>query len=104
MLALMREAGGDVIGVDWRVPLHEAWERIGLDRAVQGNLDPAACLGPWEAVEAKALGVLRRAAGRPGHIFNLGHGILPQTQPEMLQRLVDLVHRRTDAGSPAGQW
>jgi len=95
LLALMREAGADVVGVDWRVPLHEAWERIGFDVAIQGNLDPAACLAPWEALEAKALAVLRRAAGRPGHVFNLGHGVLPETPVENLQRLVDLVHERT---------
>jgi uroporphyrinogen decarboxylase len=95
LLTLMRDAGADVIGVDWRVPLHEAWERVGFDVAVQGNLDPAVCLAPWEAVEPKALAVLRRAAGRPGHVFNLGHGVLPNTPVENLQRLVDLVHERT---------
>jgi uroporphyrinogen decarboxylase len=95
LLALMRDAGADVIGVDWRVPLHEAWERVGFDVAVQGNLDPAVCLAPWEAVEPKALAVLRRAAGRLGHIFNLGHGVLPGTPPERMQRLVALVHERT---------
>jgi uroporphyrinogen decarboxylase len=95
LLRLMREAGADVVGVDWRVPLNEAWERVGFDVAVQGNLDPAVCLAPWEAVEAKALGVLRRAGGRAGHVFNLGHGVLPGTPPETLERLVDLVHDRT---------
>jgi uroporphyrinogen decarboxylase len=98
LLALMREAGADVVGVDWRVPLHQAWERVGFDVSVQGNLDPAVCLAGWEAVEAKALAVLRRAAGRPGHIFNLGHGVLPDTPVENLQRLVDLVHERTERG------
>jgi uroporphyrinogen decarboxylase len=82
--------------VDWRVPLHRAWERIGYDVAIQGNLDPAACLAPWDVVEAKALAVLRRAAGRPGHVFNLGHGVLPDTAPDTLERLVDLVHERTE--------
>jgi uroporphyrinogen decarboxylase len=96
LLALMRDAGADVVGVDWRVPLHEAWERVGFDMAVQGNLDPAVCLAPWEAVEAKALAVLRRAANRPGHVFNLGHGVLPDTPVENMQRLVDLVHERTE--------
>jgi uroporphyrinogen decarboxylase len=96
LLDLMREAGATVVGVDWRVPLHLAWERVGFDVAVQGNLDPAACLGPWEVVETKALAVLRRAAGRDGHVFNLGHGVLPGTPVENLQRLVDLVHERTD--------
>src|SRR5437870_1401699 len=96
LLTLMRDAGASVMGVDWRVPLHEAWERVGFDVAVQGNLDPAVCLAPWEAVEPKALAVLRRAAGRPAHIFNLGHGVLPGTPVETLQRLVELVHERTE--------
>jgi uroporphyrinogen decarboxylase len=96
LLTLMRDAGADVVGVDWRVPLHEAWERVGFDVAVQGNLDPAACLAPWEAVEPKALAVLRRAGGRAGHVFNLGHGVLPGTPVGTLQRLVDLVHERTE--------
>ncbi|HEX8100545.1 MAG TPA: uroporphyrinogen decarboxylase [Actinomycetota bacterium] len=106
LLPLMRDAGADVIGVDWRVPIHEAWERVGFDVAIQGNLDPAVCLADWDAVEAKALAVLRRAAGRPGHIFNLGHGVLPETPVENLQRLVELVHERTvrfeDAETTAG--
>jgi len=96
LLPLMRDAGASVIGVDWRVPLHVAWERVGFDVAVQGNLDPTACLAPWASVEKKALTVLRRAAGRPGHVFNLGHGVLPGTPVETLQRLVDLVHERTE--------
>jgi uroporphyrinogen decarboxylase len=95
LLASMRAAGATVVGVDWRVPLDVAWERVGFDCAVQGNLDPAACLGPWDVVEAKAVDVLRRAAGRAGHVFNLGHGVLPETPPETLERLVDLVHERT---------
>jgi uroporphyrinogen decarboxylase len=88
-------AGGDVIGVDWRVPLDVAWERIGYERGIQGNLDGAVMLGPWERVEAGAKDVLQRAGGRPGHIFNLGHGVLPETDPELLGRLVRLVHERT---------
>jgi uroporphyrinogen decarboxylase len=95
LLGLMREAGADVVGVDWRVPLDVAWERIGTDAGIQGNLDPAACVAPWEVVERKARDVLGRAAGRPGHIFNLGHGVLPQTPPENLERLVHLVHEET---------
>jgi uroporphyrinogen decarboxylase len=108
LLPQMRDAGATVVGVDWRVLLNDAWERIGYDVAIQGNLDPAVCLAPWEAVETKALGVLRRAAGRPGHVFNLGHGVLPGTPPENLERLVDLVHERTaatggwDGGDPSG--
>ena len=87
--------GGDVIGVDWRVPLDVAWERIGHDRGIQGNLDGALLLGPWERAEAGAQDVLLRASGRPGHIFNLGHGVLPETDPELLGRLVRLVHEAT---------
>lgn len=102
LLGLMRDAGATVIGVDWRVPLNEAWERVGFDVAVQGNLDPAVCLAPWEAVEHKALAVLRRAGGRPGHVFNLGHGVLPGTSPETLERLVDLVHERTALAQQLG--
>jgi uroporphyrinogen decarboxylase len=88
-------AGGDVIGVDWRMPLDIAWERIGHDRGIQGNLDGAALLGPWERAEAGARDVLERAGGRPGHIFNLGHGVLPETDPELLGRLVRVVHEAT---------
>jgi uroporphyrinogen decarboxylase len=87
--------GGDVIGVDWRVPLDVAWARVGHDRGIQGNLDGALLLGPWERAEREAEAVLRRAAGRPGHIFNLGHGVVPQTDPDLLGRLVRLVHERT---------
>lgn len=95
LLRPMARAGGDVIGVDWRVPLDAAWERVGTDRGIQGNLDPAICLAPWEVVRAKALRVLGRAGGRPGHVFNLGHGVLPETPPDTLARLVDLVHTAT---------
>ena len=95
LLPMMREAGADVVGVDWRTPLDVAWERVGLDSGIQGNLDPAALLGPWEVVERKAIAVLDRAGGKPGHVFNLGHGVLPATPPEHLARLVDLVHQRS---------
>jgi len=101
ILTHMRDAGGDVIGLDWRVELDRAWAAVGLDRGVQGNLDPACLLGPWERVEAAALDVLARAGGRRGHIFNLGHGVLPETDPGVLGRLVDLVHERTAAGGEA---
>ena len=87
---------GDAVGIDHRVPLDVAWERIGPERAIQGNLDPAVLLAPWEAVAAEARDVLSRAAGRDGHVFNLGHGVLPQTPVEKLQRLVDLVHEETE--------
>ena len=95
VLTSMRDAGGDAIGVDWRVPLDRAWERIGHDRAIQGNLDPSVCVASWDAVQRAATEVLDRAANRDGHVFNLGHGVLPATPVENLQRLVDLVHERT---------
>src|ERR687892_758822 len=79
ILAEMRAAGGDVIGADWRIPLDEAWALIGEDRGIQGNLDPTLLLGPRDRLFKGAADVLQRAAGRPGHIFNLGHGILPST-------------------------
>jgi uroporphyrinogen decarboxylase len=91
LLADMADAGGSAIGVDWRIPLDAAWAAVGEERGVQGNLEPAALLGPWERVEAAALDVLRRAGGRPGHVFNLGHGVLPQTDPDTLTRLAELV-------------
>jgi uroporphyrinogen decarboxylase len=92
LLEAMRDAGGSTIGLDWRVPLDVAWQRIGLDRGVQGNLDPLVLLGPWEVVERESRAILDRAGGRPGHVFNVGHGIHPQTDPDVLWRLVDLVH------------
>ena len=93
ILADMREAGGDVIGADWRIPLDEAWERIGHDRAIQGNLDPTLLLAPLDRMLAGADAVLERAHGRPGHIFNLGHGILPTTSVDHVQALAHHVHR-----------
>lgn len=95
LLELMQEAGGDVLGIDWRVRLDRAWQRLGYRTAIQGNLDPTALLGPWELVEQRALEILAQAGGRPGHIFNLGHGVLPQTAPERVRRLVELVHERS---------
>jgi len=95
ILAELREAGGDVIGADWRTPLDEAWERIGHDRAIQGNLDPTLLLGPPDRLLAAADDVLRRAAGRAGHIFNLGHGILPETPIEHVQALARHVHEHS---------
>lgn len=92
LLPLMADAGADVVGVDWRVPIDVARERLGAGVAVQGNLDPAVCLSPWTAVEAKVRDILDRNARRPGHIFNLGHGVLPETDPQVLRRIVDLVH------------
>ena len=95
LLELMAEAGGDVIGLDHRVSLADGWRRVGNDRGVQGNLDSARLLAGWEATRAGALAVLDDAAGRPGHVFNLGHGVLPQTDTDLLRRLVDLVHEQT---------
>jgi uroporphyrinogen decarboxylase len=89
----MREGGGDVIGADWRIPLDEAWERLGYDRAIQGNLDPTLLLAPLDRMLAGADAVLQKANGRPGHIFNLGHGILPTTPVEHVQALAQHVHR-----------
>ncbi|HTV10747.1 MAG TPA: uroporphyrinogen decarboxylase [Acidimicrobiales bacterium] len=94
LLGLFAEAGADVVGVDWRVPLDVARARVGPGRAVQGNLDPTACLAPWPVLADQARAVLR-AAGPLGHIFNLGHGVLPPTDPDQLARLVDLVHSET---------
>jgi uroporphyrinogen decarboxylase len=91
LLPAMARAGGDVVGLDWRIPLDDGWAVVGHDRGVQGNLDPAVLLGPWERVETAALDVLRRAGNRPGHIFNLGHGVLPGTDPETITRLAAFV-------------
>ena len=92
MLGELREAGGDVIGVDWRIPIDTAWQRIGHDRAVQGNLDPTVLLGPSHRMFSQTDDILARVAGRPGHIFNLGHGILPSTPVEHVQMLAQYVH------------
>jgi len=92
LLEAMRAGGGDVIGVDWRIDLDTAWNRIGHDVAVQGNLDPTALLAPLSEIRARAAAILGQAAGRPGHIFNLGHGILPQTPVDHVLALVDAVH------------
>jgi uroporphyrinogen decarboxylase len=92
LLGLMARAGADVVGVDWRVPLDEGRRRIPEGVGFQGNLEPAVCLGPWELVEERVRDVLRRAGGRPDHVFNLGHGVLPATDPAVLERVVALVH------------
>jgi uroporphyrinogen decarboxylase len=94
LLPLVGSVDCEAVSVDWRLPLDEAWDRIG-DRAIQGNLDPAVCLAPWDVVEARADDVLRRAAGRRGHVFNLGHGVLPETDADTLARLSLLVKERT---------
>src|SRR6185312_15384283 len=95
LLPSMAAAGGDVIGLDWRIPLDEGWAQVGEHRGVQGNLDPAVLLGPWERVERATRDVLARAGARAGHVFNLGHGVLPRTDPRTITRLVELVQEAT---------
>ena len=97
LLRLLAAAGGDVIGIDWRIGLDAAWRQV-PDRAVQGNLDPSALLGSWPTAREQAVWVLGEVAGRAGHVFNLGHGVLPGTDPDHLRRLVDLVHGETARG------
>jgi uroporphyrinogen decarboxylase len=91
----MREAGGDVIGLDWRTPLDEGWARLGPAAAVQGNLDPTLLLAPVDRLLRGVDDVLRRASGRPGHVFNLGHGILPGTPVDNVKKVVEHVHARS---------
>jgi uroporphyrinogen decarboxylase len=91
----MGAAGADVVGVDWRVPLDEAIGRVD-GRAVQGNLDPALVFAPWETLSAAAADVLDRGRGAPGHVFNLGHGVHPSSDPGVLAALVDFVHERSE--------
>ena len=95
LLRDMAAAGGDVIGLDWRIPLDRGWAEVGDDRGVQGNLDPAVLLAPWERIESETRAILERAGGRPGHVFNLGHGVPPETDPAVLRRLTELVHVAT---------
>jgi uroporphyrinogen decarboxylase len=92
LLGLMGEAGADVVGVDWRVPLDEAVSRVEPGKALQGNLDPAILMAPWQVIEERARQVIERGRTAEGHIFNLGHGVLPQTDPDVLTRLTELVH------------
>jgi uroporphyrinogen decarboxylase len=95
LLEAMRDAGGSVIGVDWCTPLGDAWKRVGFDRAVQGNMDPCALLSAREVAQKHAQRVLDAAGGRPGHIFNLGHGILPETPVDNVRAVVDYVHEKS---------
>jgi uroporphyrinogen decarboxylase len=92
LLGLMGEAGADVVGVDWRIPLDEAARRVEPGKALQGNLDPAVLLAPWEVIQERARDVIARGRTAEGHVFNLGHGVLPETDPGVLARLTDLVH------------
>lgn len=102
LLGAMGEAGADVVGVDWRTPLDVATRRIGADRAVQGNLDPTVLFAPWPVIEAEVRRIVEQGRAAPGHVFNLGHGVLPETDPEVLTRVVALVHevsaRRDEQG------
>jgi uroporphyrinogen decarboxylase len=102
LLPLMAGAGAEVVGVDWRVPLDEARRRVGAGHALQGNLDPTTCLAPWDVVEEQTRDVLERGGGT-GHVFNLGHGVLPETDPDVLARVVELVHETSaaDLSTPA---
>ena len=95
LLDAMADVGGDVIGLDWRIPLDRGWEAVGDERGVQGNLDPLVLLAPWERIEAATRDILERAAGRPGHVFNLGHGVPPDADPAVLRRLTELVQEAT---------
>jgi uroporphyrinogen decarboxylase len=101
LLRDMKAVGGSVIGLDWRVPIERAWDYIGSGRGVQGNLDPSLLLGPWERTERGAGRILDAVAGRRGHVFNLGHGVLPETDPNDLRRLVEFVHERTNVAVTA---
>jgi uroporphyrinogen decarboxylase len=92
LLPLMKQAGGNVIGLDWRLPLDEGWTLLGADVAVQGNLDPAVLFAPQPHIRARVEDILRRADHKPGHIFNLGHGILPHTPVENVKAVVEMVH------------
>jgi uroporphyrinogen decarboxylase len=92
LLELMRRAGGDVIGVDWRVDIGKAWTQLGDDVAIQGNLDPVVLIGPMDLIEKEVKRILHKVKGRPGHIFNLGHGILPNTPVDHVAALVEMVH------------
>jgi uroporphyrinogen decarboxylase len=102
----MKDDGGSIIGLDWRIPLDLGWEQVGFDKGVQGNLDPAVLVGPPETIKQRVGDVLRRAAGRPGHIFNLGHGLNPNTPLDNVQRVIDYVRElstveRAERSTPA---
>jgi uroporphyrinogen decarboxylase len=94
LLASMQETGAEVIGLDWRIPLDEGWRSLGFKGAVQGNLDPVLLFADWKELKSRAEEILRRAGGRPGHIFNLGHGILPETPVENVKALAGFLQQR----------
>jgi uroporphyrinogen decarboxylase len=99
MLPLIQAAGGGVIGVDWRIDLAQAWRILGDGVSIQGNLDPVTLFADWEVLKARARHILDSVRGKPGHIFNLGHGILPETPPDNVRRLVDFVHEYSQRSS-----
>jgi len=103
LLPSMRETGAEVIGLDWRIPLDDGWRSVGYDRAVQGNLDPVLLFADWKELKSRAEDILRRAAGRPGHIFNLGHGILPETPVENVKALAEFVQEYTTKVTPVSR-
>ena len=98
LLEVMREAGGTVLGLDWRTPMQVGWDKVGRDRAIQGNLDPITLLAPRELAEKHAQRVLDEVGNAPGHIFNLGHGIVPETPPETVQAVIEYVHKASARG------
>jgi uroporphyrinogen decarboxylase len=100
LLPSMGETGADVIGLDWRIPLDDGWRSLDFDRAVQGNLDPVLLFADWKELKSRAEAILRRAAGRPGHIFNLGHGILPETPVENVKALAQFVQEYSKRVAP----
>jgi uroporphyrinogen decarboxylase len=102
LLPAMKETGADVIGLDWRIPLDEGWARLNYECAVQGNLDPVLLFADWKELKSRAEAVLQQAAGRPGHIFNLGHGILPETPVENVKSLARFVQDYAGVASSAG--
>jgi uroporphyrinogen decarboxylase len=95
LLPLMQETGAEVIGLDWRIPLDTGWQSLGLKGAVQGNLDPVLLFADWKELKSRAENILRQAAGRPGHIFNLGHGILPETPVDNVKALCDFIRQHS---------
>jgi uroporphyrinogen decarboxylase len=99
----MRETSAEVIGLDWRIPLDEGWRSLGFEGAVQGNLDPVLLFADWKELKSRAEDILRRAAGRPGHIFNLGHGILPETPVENVKALAEFVQEHSMKVVPASR-
>jgi uroporphyrinogen decarboxylase len=103
LLSSMQESGAEVIGLDWRIPLDAGWQSLGFKGAVQGNLDPVLLFAEWKELKQRAEEILRRAAGRPGHIFNLGHGILPETPVDNVKNLARFVQEYSLPASASGR-